>query len=147
MHNSDAISILICACDSPCFVYIGGGWFFNRKFENIIYSRLRIQTCFVFLVALFELQTPETLRIILEFSIAGWQCLCVSGKVVLWSKHFDIRVLVPMLYVKLCNHKYIYIYIYTFIYIYIYKYLFYSNYHSSCIRHNHTSTNHAAQTG
>ena len=51
----------------------------------------------------------------LEISIAGRKCLCVSGKVVLWSKHFDIIILVPMFYLKLCNHIYIYIYIYIYI--------------------------------
>ena len=40
--------------------------------------------------------------------------MCVSGKVVLWPKHFDIRIRVPMFYSKLGNHI-----IYTFMYIYI----------------------------
>ena len=40
--------------------------------------------------------------------------MCVSGKVVLWSKHFYIIILVPMLYLNLKLHKYIYIYIYIF---------------------------------
>ena len=46
---------------------------------------------------------------LLEISVARRKCLCVSGKVVLWSAHFDIIVLVPMFYMKLCNHIYIYI--------------------------------------
>ena len=33
----------------------------------------------------------------------------VSRNVVLWSKHFDIRILDPMFYLKLCNRIYIYI--------------------------------------
>ena len=32
-----------------------------------------------------------------EISIAGRKCLCVSGKVVSWSIHWDIRLLVAML--------------------------------------------------
>ena len=36
-----------------------------------------------------------------EISIARQKCLCVSGKVVVWSKHFDIVILVPMSYLKL----------------------------------------------
>ena len=40
---------------------------------------------------------------LLEISIARQKCLGVSGKVVLWPKHRDSRMMVPMFYVKLCN--------------------------------------------
>ena len=33
-------------------------------------------------------RAPQTMGQILEISVAGQKCLCVSGKVVLWSKHF-----------------------------------------------------------
>ena len=35
----------------------------------------------------------------------------MSGKTLSWSIHFDIRISVPMFYLKLCNHIHIYIYI------------------------------------
>ena len=54
---------------------------------------------------------PQAMRTILEISVAGRKCLWVSGKVVLWSTHFYIRILVPMLYLKLYDHIFIYIYI------------------------------------
>ena len=38
-----------------------------------------------------------------------------SGNIFPWSKHFDIRMLGPMFYLKLCNHIYIYMYIYTYV--------------------------------
>ena len=44
--------------------------------------------------------------IFLEMSIAGRKCMCVSRKVVLCSKHFDFRILVPMSYFKLWNYIY-----------------------------------------
>ena len=47
------------------------------------------------------------MRHALEISIARRKCLCMSGKVVLWSKHRDIRTLAPMFYLKLCNDVYI----------------------------------------
>ena len=58
----------------------------------------------------FRSRTPQTMDIFLDIPIAGRQCLYVSGKVVLWPKHFVIMV--PMFYLKLRNHICIYIYIY-----------------------------------
>ena len=59
MHNADAISILNCASDSPCFFTRPENISLNRqtKLNNI--HRLRIQACFVFQVAIFELYTPS----------------------------------------------------------------------------------------
>ena len=58
--------------------------------------------CFC-LVALLSSRPPQTMGQILEIPIVERKCLCVSRKVVLWSKHFGVRMLVPMSYVKLCN--------------------------------------------
>ena len=41
----------------------------------------------------------------LEISIAGRKCLCVPRKVASRSKHFDIILLVPMFYLKLCKNR------------------------------------------
>ena len=82
--------------------------FENRKIETIIY-RLHIQACFVFLVAVFSSAPPQTMGSFLKSSVARRKCLCVSREVALWSSHFDIRLLVPMFCLKLCNHIYIYI--------------------------------------
>ena len=93
MNKSDAMSILNCAFDNPCFFTHGVHklfYFFEyRIFQN---HRLRIQACLFF-------------KLILEISIAGWKCLCVSGMVVLWPKHVDIIISVPMSYVKRWNSK------------------------------------------
>ena len=55
---------------------------------------------------------PQTMGNILEISVARRKCLCVAGKVVLWSTHFDIRILVPMFFLKLSKNIYIYMCIY-----------------------------------
>ena len=57
---------------------------------------------------LFSLSSrpPQMMRKFLEISIAGRKCMCVSGKVALWPKHFDIRILVPMSYLKLWSYIY-----------------------------------------
>ena len=77
-----------------CFEY----W----NFRSIIH-KLRIQAHIVFLVAFWTSRPPQRIWIFLGISIARRKCLCVSGKVVLWSKHFDIRMLVPMSYLQLCT--------------------------------------------
>ena len=46
------------------------------------------------------------MAIFLQFSIARRKCLRVPRKVVLWSIHWDIRILVPMLYLKLWTYIY-----------------------------------------
>ena len=43
---------------------------------------------------------PQTMVTFREISIAGRKRLCMSGKVVLWSKHFDIRIYVSISYLK-----------------------------------------------
>ena len=58
-----------------------------------IFYRLRIQSSLIS-------RPPQTMGQILEVSITGRKCLCVSRNVVLWSKHFDIIVLVPMFYLS-----------------------------------------------
>ena len=50
---------------------------------------------------------PKTTGIFLQIWIARRKCLCVSGKVVLWSIHWDIRVLVPIRYFNLWNYIYL----------------------------------------
>ena len=60
-------------------------------------------------VALLELYILAKSRVFHAISIIGRKCLCVCGNVVLWSKYFDIRVLVPMFYLELFNHIRIYI--------------------------------------
>ena len=52
-----------------------------------------------------------------HISIAGRKCLCLSRKVALSLIQWNIRILVPMLYLKLWNYIYIYRYIYIYIYI------------------------------
>ena len=49
----------------------------------------------------------------MAISLNGRKCLCVSGKVDSWCKHFDIIILDPMFYLKLCDHIYILITITT----------------------------------
>ena len=41
---------------------------------------------------------PQTIGNFVDFAIVGRKCLCVSGKVVLWSKRCGIIILVPMFY-------------------------------------------------
>ena len=97
-HNSDAISILNCALDSPFYIGGSGKYFSEIDSFKIIIHGLRIQACFVFfLVALFELSTlanngkcPTYLDSQAEMS--------VRVRTVSWSKHFDIRMMVPMSY-------------------------------------------------
>ena len=43
--------------------------------------------------------------------LSGPILISVPGNVVPWSTHWDIRILVPMSYLKLWNYIYIYIYI------------------------------------
>ena len=103
MHNSDAVSILNCALDSSCFCYERGPEINvseDEHFKHIIH-RLCIQCIQAF-------RPLQTMGNFLDISVAACRCLCVSGKVVLWSKHFDIIMLVPMLYLKFCDHIYIY---------------------------------------
>ena len=57
------------------------------------------------------LDPPQTIGNFLEISFAGRKCLCVSGKVALWSRHFDIRIWIPRFYLD--NNIYIYIYMIT----------------------------------
>ena len=45
----------------------------------------------------------QTMSKFLVISIARRKCLCVSGKLVLWSIYFYLKILVPMLYSKLWN--------------------------------------------
>ena len=40
------------------------------------------------------------------WSLAGGKGVCVSGKVVLWLTYFYVRIVVPMLYLKLWNYIY-----------------------------------------
>ena len=59
LHTSDAVSTLNCAFDSPCFFTHGAQTFLLQKLKSskLIHS-MRIQACFVFEVAVFELCTP-----------------------------------------------------------------------------------------
>ena len=70
-------------------------------------TELVLHQAFV-LVALLGLQTPQTIGKLMDMSIARRKCLCVSGKVVLLSKHFDIVIVVPMAHSKLWNYRYLY---------------------------------------
>ena len=68
-----------------------------------ILHRLPIQACFYFELLFLSSRPQQTIEKILKIPIAGRKCLCVSRKAVLWSEHFDIRISVPMLYLKFCN--------------------------------------------
>ena len=68
--------------------------------------RLRIQAFVCFKLLFWGSRPPQTIGEILEISIAGRTYLYVSGKVVLRSKNFDIRILVRMFNLKLYNHIY-----------------------------------------
>ena len=105
MHKSYAISVLNCALDKPCFFYIRV-LIFLKKSENSKAQAANPSMC-VFKLLFLSSRPPQTMGDILEISIARRQCLRVSGKVVLWSIHFDIRILVPMSYSELW--KYIYL--------------------------------------
>ena len=98
-------------------------WSESALFPKVYFFRimiywLRIQAYFDFKVDLFSSRRPQMIGIFMDLSIARQKCLCVSGKVLLWSKHFNIRKLVPMFYSKLCIgvHKYIYVYIFYYYY-------------------------------
>ena len=58
MPNSDAMSILNCAFDCPCFFTHGVGKLFVQDSKSSECHRLRIQACFVLKVAFLELCTP-----------------------------------------------------------------------------------------
>ena len=49
---------------------------------------------------------PQTTGHFLQISIARRNCLCVSGKVVLWSIHKDIENLVPLSHLTPRNYIY-----------------------------------------
>ena len=85
---------------SPLLFYIGGPEISFPEIEQFKKKGLQIQAC-LFLNLLFGgSRPPQTMGNFLEISIAGRKCLCVSGKIVLWSKHFAIRIVVPMLCLK-----------------------------------------------
>ena len=131
MHNSNAISILNRAFDSPGFFTYG----VRKLLFKSLFSKLpfigRISKHVSFFKLLFLSSAPSQTRgFYLEISVARRKCLCVSGKVFLWSTHFDIRILVPMSQAGggaaaataaaaavCCSMVYIYIYIYVYIYI------------------------------
>ena len=102
--------------------------FRSYNFSKSSFIRCVSKQNLFFKLALFEFRTAANDGNFLEISIARRKCLCVSRKVVLWSKHFDIRILVPMSYLKLCTYIYtLYIYIYVYIiciYIYVYIYIY-----------------------
>ena len=75
--------------------------------------------CF-FTLTFLPSKPPQTMEHFLDISAARRKCLCVPRIVVFWSTHFDIKMLVPMLYLKLRNHICISIHIYIYIYIYIF---------------------------
>ena len=81
----------------------------NTIFHNSKISKVSFIGCVSRHVLLFSLlflssRPPQTMRKILEISVARRKYLCVTGKVVLWSTHFDIRIVIPMFYLKLCYH-------------------------------------------
>ena len=65
---------------------------------------IRVQTCLFFKVFFLSSRPLHTMGIVLEIWIARRKCLCVSGKVALWSKHLDIIFVVSIFYLKFCNH-------------------------------------------
>ena len=67
---------------------------------------LWIQASVFWNLLFFSYRRPQTMGKMLEISTARQKCLCVSGKLVLWSKHFDIKVLVAISYLKLWNYMY-----------------------------------------
>ena len=92
-----------------CYIYIYTKVFTFRKRKQTLgttnnwycigcQSRVWFCCCFV-----LSSRPPQTMGTTLDISIARPKCLCVPGKVVLWSKHFDIRVLVPIFYLKVCD--------------------------------------------
>ena len=84
-------------------------------FKHIIHRVCVSKHVLFFKLLLLSSAPPQTTGKILEISVAGWKCPRVSGKVALWSKHFEIRIWVRMIYLKLSNHRYMYIYIYIHI--------------------------------
>ena len=78
-------------------------------FRNVVVSSIKIYKCIgceskpFFQVALLGLQ-PVTIDGV--WCLSGGKCLCVSGKVVLWSIYFYARLLVPISYLKLWNYMY-----------------------------------------
>ena len=75
----------LCSCWS-LFVYAWGS-FFRSWFSKTSSIGCESKHDVLFLFAPFELfETKKA---------------CMFGKVVVWSKHFDIKVVVPMLYLKL----------------------------------------------
>ena len=105
MYDSDAITILNCAFDCPClFTY--GVWKTICRHRKSKLSFIGCVSKYLLFYKLLFLSSrpPQTIGKILEISVAGQKYMCVSGKVVLWSTHFDITTLVPVLYLKLSNH-------------------------------------------
>ena len=112
MHNSDAISLLNCVFNSISFLHKRGPIITFRKIGTFQKYGQHILLRFFFKLLFSSSRSPQTMGTFLDISIAGPKCLCACGKVVLWSKHFDIKMLVPMFYSKLCSHINIYICIY-----------------------------------
>ena len=81
----------------PLFFYIGVQNIFRieNMFKSIIH-KLRIQTCLFFVLISMNSERPRKIGKFPEVSIAWQKCLCLSRKVVLFSKHFDISTLVSM---------------------------------------------------
>ena len=109
MHTSDAIPILNCALDRPCYfnIRVSKTIFECRKIKSI--HKLRIQACIVF-------RPLQSMVVSPEISIAGRKC-CVrvqKGGFMIESS-LTIEFWVSIFYLKLCIHIYTYIYIYTFV--------------------------------
>ena len=76
----------------PLLFYVLGPKQIFRKLKN---SNMAFIGCVSKHILLFQLlilssRPLQTFGNILEISIAGWKCLCVSRSVVLWTKHLDI---------------------------------------------------------
>ena len=74
-------------------------------------SQAANSSIFVFQLLCLGSRPLQTVGYFLGISIAGRECLCVSGKMALWLGDVDIIILVPMFYLKLCNHTYTNIYV------------------------------------
>ena len=86
----------------PLFLYIGGPNIFVRKSQvpgNCVFKHVLF-----FQLLFLSSRPPQTMGHFLDISIAGRKCLCVSGNVISWSKHFDIIILVPVFYLKMFIH-------------------------------------------
>ena len=89
----------------PLLVYIRGPETFSKS--KLKKQGVRKQPCLFLKFLFLSSRPPQTMRHFLYIWIAWRKCLCVSGNVVLWSKHFDIISLVPMTYVKHWSCKYL----------------------------------------